>query len=564
MPSISIGSYLIKRLKEINIDTIFGVPGDYNMPFLDLIEDDKDLTWGNNANELNAAYAADGYARIRGAGAVVTTFGVGELSAINGIAGSYSEMLPVIHIVGTPVTSSQQNKALLHHSLGNGDFQVFTKMSALITVASCHLTAERAIEEIDNVIKTAYLRKRPGYIAFPLDLMKKEVDVPDALFKPLDLSHPANTKEVQEIVLEEVLKLIESSKNPAIVVDGCVLRQHVEKEANDFVERSGFPTFTAPMGKGAIDESLHNFRGCYSGNVTLEGITKEIEEADLLIELGSIKSDFNTGNFSYGLEKKKTISLHSFGTTIYHAEYPGVGMVELLPLLTGRLPKIPLQLSFGERVKPAPIDNSTEEITHNYLWNKVPEYINPGSIVVSETGTSEFGVFNMDGSKDTKFISQILWGSIGYSVGAALGAAMADRQRRVFLFVGDGSYQLTCQEVSVMIRHGLTPVIILLNNDGYLIEKLIHGPERSYNNYQMWKYEKSLEFFGGHLEHNKSGGRKPSSIGVEAKVTNRKEFEDAMAKVSKQTDKIHFLEVVMPQFDAPRELSLLVATSENR
>ncbi|KAF1798443.1 thiamine diphosphate-binding protein [Mucor lusitanicus] len=564
MPSISIGSYLIKRLKEINIDTIFGVPGDYNMPFLDLIEDDKDLTWGNNANELNAAYAADGYARIRGAGAVVTTFGVGELSAINGIAGSYSEMLPVIHIVGTPVTSSQQNKAVLHHSLGNGDFQVFTKMSALITVASCHLTVERAIEEIDNVIKTAYLRKRPGYIAFPLDLMKKEVDVPDALFKPLDLSHPANTKEVQEIVLEEILKLIESSKKPAIVVDGCVLRQHVEKEANAFVERSGFPTFTAPMGKGAIDESLHNFRGCYSGNVTLEGITKEIEEADLLIELGSIKSDFNTGNFSYGLEKKKTISLHSFGTTIYHAEYPGVGMVELLPLLTSNLPKVPLQLSFGERAKPAPIDNSTEEITHNYLWNKVPEYIKPGSIVVSETGTSEFGVFNMDGSKDTKFISQILWGSIGYSVGAALGAAMADRQRRVFLFVGDGSYQLTCQEVSVMIRHGLTPVIILLNNDGYLIEKLIHGPERAYNNYQMWEYKKSLEFFGGHLEHNRSNGRQPSPVGVEAKVTNRKEFEEAMAKVSEQTDKIHFLEVVMPQFDAPRELSLLVATSENR
>ncbi|CEP19001.1 hypothetical protein [Parasitella parasitica] len=564
MPSISIGNYLIKRLKEINIDTIFGVPGDYNMPFLDLIEDDKDLTWGNNANELNAAYAADGYARIRGAGAVVTTFGVGELSAINGIAGSYSEMLPVIHIVGTPVTVSQNKKAILHHSLGNGDFQVFTKMSALVTVASCHLTAERALEEIDNVIKTAYLRKRPGYIALPLDLVKKEVDVSDVLFKPLDLSHPANVKEVQEIVLEQILKLIENSKKPAIVVDGCVLRQHVEKQVNDFVERSGFPTFTAPMGKGAIDESLHNFRGCYSGNVTLEGITKEIEEADLLIELGSIKSDFNTGNFSYGLEKKKTISLHSFGTIIYHAEYPGVGMVELLPLLTSSLPKVPLQLSFGERVKPAPIDNSTDEITHNYLWNKVPQYIEPGSIVVSETGTSEFGVFNMDGSKDTKFISQILWGSIGYSVGAALGAAIADRQRRVFLFIGDGSYQLTCQEVSVMIRHGLTPVILLLNNDGYLIEKLIHGPERAYNNYQMWEYSKSIEFFGGHLEHNKTNGRNPSAVGLETRVTNRKEFEEAMTKVTEQREKIHFIEVVMPQFDAPRELTLLTATSENR
>lgn len=531
---------------------------------MDLIEDDKDLVWGNNANELNAAYAADGYARIRGAGAIVTTFGVGELSAINGIAGSYSEMLPVIHIVGTPNTASQHNHALLHHSLGNGDFQVFTKMSSMITVASTHLTYDHAIYEIDHVIKTAYLRKRPGYIGFPIDLMKKEVDIPDALLHPLDLSHPKNPTAKQDAALQKILEVLESSKRPAIVVDGCILRQHLEKEANEFVRVSGYPTFTAPMGKGAIDESLKNFRGCYSGNVTLEGITKEIEQADLLIELGSVKSDFNTGNFSYGLEKKKTISLHSFGTTIYHAEYPGVGMTELLPLLASKLPKIDLEWDLGERVKPAPIDETTEKITHNYLWNKVPGYMSPNSIILSDTGTSEFGVFNLDGPKDTKFISQILWGSIGYAVGAALGAAMADRKRQTYLFVGDGSFQLTGQEVSVMIRHGLTPVIFLLNNDGYLIEKMIHGPHRSYNNYQMWEYSKTLQYFGGNLELNKSDGKNPSPIGIAAKVSTRKEFEDTMIKINEQPDKIHFLEVIMPQFDAPRELALLVENSENR
>ncbi|KAI9346336.1 pyruvate decarboxylase PdcB [Pilaira anomala] len=564
MPTIKIGDYLLKRLKEINIDTIFGVPGDYNMPFLDLIEDDEELTWGNNANELNASYAADGYARIRGAGALVTTFGVGELSAINGIAGSYSEMLPVIHIVGTPVTSSQNSHALLHHSLGNGDFQVFTKMSSMVTVAAVHLSRERALEEIDHVISTAYLRKRPGYIGFPLDFMLKEVQVSETQLEPLKLFNKPNPKEVQEIALQKILEEIKSSQKPAIIVDGCVLRQHLTKEANEFVRRSGFPTFSAPMGKGAIDESLPNFRGCYSGNVTLEGITNEIEEADLLIELGSVKSDFNTGNFSYGLEKKKTISLHSFGTTIYHADYNNVCMSELLPLLTSKLPEEPTEIEFGPRIRPEPIDESTEEITHNYLWNKVPEFIVPNSIVVAETGTAEFGVFNMESPKGVTFISQILWGSIGYTVGAALGAAMADRNRIVYLFVGDGSFQLTAQEVSVYLRHGLTPVILLLNNDGYLIEKLIHGPDRSYNNYQMWEYSKTLEYFGGHLEHNKTEGKTPSEIGFEGKVSTRAEFEKVMKEVNEQPNKIHFLEVIMPRFDAPRELKLLVATSENR
>lgn len=127
-----------------------------------------------------------------------------------------------------------------------------------------------------------------------------------------------------------------------------------------------------------------------------------------------------------------------------------------------------------------------------------------------------------------------------------------------------GSFQLTFQEISVFIHHGLTPVIFLLNNDGYLIEKLIHGPDRDYNNYQMWQYSKTLDFFGGHLKNNTTETKKPSAIGFEDKVSTREEFEAAMGIVSQEPNKIHFLEVIMPRFDAPRELKLLVATSENR
>lgn len=181
MSQISIGQYILNRLKEINIDTIFGVPGDFNMPLLDLIEDDVELTWGNNANELNSAYAADGYARVRGAGAVVTAFGVGELSAINGISSSYSELLPVIHIVGTPCISSQNSGTLLHHTLGNGDFDSFQKMSITVTVASASLSFSNAILEIDRVIQTAITKKRPGYIGIPIDLVDALIEPPSVL-----------------------------------------------------------------------------------------------------------------------------------------------------------------------------------------------------------------------------------------------------------------------------------------------------------------------------------------------------------------------------------------------
>ena len=96
--------------------------------------------WVGCANELNAAYAADGYARIKGAGALLTTYGVGELSALNGIAGSYAEHIPVLHIVGAPSTGAQQRGELLHHTLGDGDFRHFARMSEQIT---CSRAADR-------------------------------------------------------------------------------------------------------------------------------------------------------------------------------------------------------------------------------------------------------------------------------------------------------------------------------------------------------------------------------------------------------------------------------------
>ncbi|KAG0741445.1 hypothetical protein G6F57_009645 [Rhizopus arrhizus] len=560
MPSIKIGQHLLNRLKEINIDVVFGVPGDFNMPLLDIIEDDPELTWGNNANELNASYAADGYARIRGAGAVVTTFGVGELSAVNGIAGSYSEMLPVIHIVGTPSTKSQAAGAMLHHSLGDGNFDVFFNMSSMIACASAHLKKQTAIAEIDRVISQAVLSKRTGYIGIPIDLIKTEVEVPEPI-PALKTELPKNPADVQAIALRVVTDAIAKAQFPVIIVDGCVLRQRCQKAVQAFIERSGFPTYVAPMGKGAVDESSVSYRGCYSGNVTLEAVNEEIKQADLIIEVGSIKSDFNTGNFSYSLDRSKTITLHSFATIVFCAEYQKVSMLEFVPLLTQALPEQPRQFNLGPRPRPVPIQPGTE-ITHNYFWHKVPEFMDENAIVCAETGTAEFASLNMDGPKGTTYITQFLWGSIGFSVGAAVGAAIAARDRRVYLFVGDGSFQLTCQEISGFLRHGLTPVVFLLNNDGYLIEKLIHGPERAYNNYQMWNYSKSLDYFGAHLEHNKSMGVPP--VGFEGKVATRDEFESAMRQVQANPDKIHFLEVIMPQFDSPRELELLVANSENR
>ncbi|ODQ77775.1 hypothetical protein BABINDRAFT_66344, partial [Babjeviella inositovora NRRL Y-12698] len=128
--SITLGQYLFERMNQLHVKTIFGVPGDFNLLLLDYISEVPGMRWAGNANELNAAYAADGYSRVARLGCIVTTFGVGELSALNGIAGAYAEQVGLVHVVGVPAMSSQNNKLLLHHTLGNGDFTVYRKMSA--------------------------------------------------------------------------------------------------------------------------------------------------------------------------------------------------------------------------------------------------------------------------------------------------------------------------------------------------------------------------------------------------------------------------------------------------
>lgn len=170
MQSLTVGEYLLSRLREAGIGHLFGVPGDYNLQFLDDVITSSEIGWVGCANELNAAYAADGYARCHGAAALLTTFGVGELSALNGVAGSYAEYLPVIHIVGAPATAAARAGLLLHHTLGDGDYRHFMRMSQEVTVAQAILTPENAVEEIDRLLNAALRERRPVYLYLATDV----------------------------------------------------------------------------------------------------------------------------------------------------------------------------------------------------------------------------------------------------------------------------------------------------------------------------------------------------------------------------------------------------------
>jgi pyruvate decarboxylase len=456
---IDVAEYLFTRLHQIGVRSVHGLPGDYNLVALDYLPK-ANLKWIGSVNELNAAYAADGYARVKGISALITTFGVGELSAINGVAGAYAEHVPVVHIVGCPSTISQKGGMMLHHTLGNGDFNVFANMNKEISVALEKLYRPSEIaDQIDHALRECWLKSRPVYLMLPTDMVQTKIEG-ERLSTPIDLSDFENEPEKEDYVVDVVLKYLHNAKNPIILVDACAIRHRVVEEVKALVNKTKLPVFVTPMGKGAIDETHPCYGGVYAGDGSLPEVTERVDAADLILTVGALKSDFNTAGFSYRTSQLNTIDFHSTHCTVRYSEYPGVAMKGVLRKLIDKVDPGDLK-----EVKPGPdVKNEVKEnkddsevIKQAWFWPRIGEYLKEKDIVVTETGTANFGIWGTKFPAGVTALSQVLWGSIGWAVGAAQGAALATKDigdgRRTILFVGDGSIQLTVQEISTMVRH---------------------------------------------------------------------------------------------------------------
>ncbi|WP_027722014.1 alpha-keto acid decarboxylase family protein [Maridesulfovibrio zosterae] len=519
--------HLLERLKEIGIKDIFGVPGDYAFPVNDAICNDSDLKWIGCCNELNAAYAADGYARIKGKSALCTTYGVGELSAINGIAGSYAENLPVFHIVGMPKCSLLRNGNLIHHSLGNGEFDLFHKMVQPVVCASTILTPENTVGEVERIINAALTRKQPVYIAIPADYALMELGCTRP-HKQISLQSDKDTLQtVQKLILEK----LNSVKTATVMVGALIGRYELHEPMRSFIEKSGLPFTSMFMAKGTLSETHPNFIGVYNGGILDKDVQEVVETSDLVISFGAIRSDINTGANTVTIDPQKEIKIHPDRVCIGHAVYHNVQLEDVLMGLCERVQNLGIKVPIGPQGLGEPVGVQDAEITPNSLYPRIENFIAEGDIIMAETGTASMGLVNAKLPDKAVFFNQTLWGSIGWATPASFGAAMAAPERRVLLITGEGSHQMTVQEISQFARHGLKPVIICLNNDGYLIERMLcEDPFIYYNDLAQWNYS-----------------RLPDALGMtgwfSAKVMNNAELDDALAK-AKAAESGAYIEVV--------------------
>jgi indolepyruvate decarboxylase len=526
-------------LKEIGVDHLFGVPGDFVLGFFNQVLK-SDVQYIGTCNELNAAYAADGYARIKGIGAFSSTYGVGELSAINGVAGAFAERVPVVVITGSPATVNFRTRLLLHHTLG--DYQIPMKMYEKITIASTQLVlGETAPAEIDRVLSACLSHQQPVYISLPSDVVMMKCKSPDAFPFP---THPRSDQEALGEAINEAVKMLIAAQKPVVIADVELLRFKLQKEFSGFLDKTGLPYVTMMLGKTLLSEQHPQFIGLFEGDRSRDYVKERVESADCIVQLGTLMSDFNTGGFTTNIDDSKTISGNIGCVKIKHHYYENVHLHDFILGLTEKLSHrdsstLNIQCAGNgcvHRQTELYHPEASKPLTIKRFFDRISHYIKDNSIVIAETGVSLFSAAEMLMPEGATFIGQTFYGSIGYTVGATLGACMAAKDRRVILFVGDGSFQVTCQDISTMIRNHLKPTIFLLNNNGYTIERVI--TDHSYNDIQPWHYHKLVDVFGG-------------GMGIDVRTEG--ELENALDKADK-TDDLVFIEIHTDRMDCPESL----------
>ncbi|MFC3505312.1 alpha-keto acid decarboxylase family protein [Micromonospora krabiensis] len=483
----AVGELLLSRLRDLGVRHIFGLPGDYNMDFLDQVEAFDGIEWVGSCNELNAGYSADGYARLNGVAAILTTFGPGELSAVSALAGAMAESVPIVSIVGGPTVEIMRQHTSMHHSLADGDFEHWVRVAREVTVAQTTLTTENAPDEIDRVLAECWSQQRPVYVRLPGDVVRARVARPARRFtRPDPVAAPAQL----DAFATAAQRLLAGAARPAMLVGNLPIRYDLGPAVAALAAERNWPVAAHALGRGLLDESDPHYVGIYNGGDGEDPAREVVEGADVLVCVGTTFFDWD-GLFTADLAPERIINLQRDSAVVAGTRFAPVAMSAALRCLQQIAPNRGAGWSRNPSLlaEPPQLDPSSDEpLRQVRLWPAVQAMLREGDILVPETGTPSFGAEAMRLPDRTAVLAAPIWGAIGYATPAAFGAQVAAPDRRVVLVTGDGSLQLTVQEISRMLALGQRPIIIVVNNGGYTVERSIDGPHQPYNDIDNWRY----------------------------------------------------------------------------
>lgn len=486
--NLCIGHYLLTRLYQHGVHHLFGVPGDYILRFYQQMYDSPIRHIGTT-REDTAAFAADGYARCSGLGAIAVTYGVGALSVVNPIAGAYAESSAVVVISGAPGVKEQREDPLLHHRFGPFRFQreIFERITCASAVLDDPYTAFR---QIDRVLTAAREHHKPVYIELPRDMAEME-----GFPMPSDsISAPCSDTASLHEAVEETLQLLNAATAPVLIAGVELHRRGLQQKLRTLVERAQLPVAATLTGKSVIDEHHPHYLGIYEGAMGSASARERVEQADLVMLLGVTMNDVDLGIYTAKLDVNHMIRASQDEVIIHHHRYPLVLLDDYVTALNNRLtqssPSAPIpQVADDELNFPL----AGRPIGLSRLIARLNCLLTPDITVVSDTGDCLFAAIDLQ-VHESNFIANAFYTSMGFAVPAALGIQVARPDRRALILVGDGAFQMTGTELSTIARLGLNPIVVVFNNRGYSTERFIlDGP---FNDISSWRFERLGELFG--------------------------------------------------------------------
>jgi indolepyruvate decarboxylase len=467
--AFTVADYILTRLKERNVDTLFGVPAAYCAPLFEAAGP-RGIKAVVTASDLEAGYAADGYARTKGLGAVAVAYGVGTLSMINAIAGASVERSPVVVVNGGPsagdITRLHQFDVVFSHSIG----QDATDLAAykLVTASAARAGAVGDVPAtVDKAISIAVSKQRPVYIEVSKAIWNSACPMPAG---PLAIANPPAGTEHQLAV--QIVALIRAAQSPLILVGTEVQRYRLADKTADLIAKLGVRWATQLLAKSTLAEQGAGWMGVYDPPHSQAAVKTAVEQADLLVTLGCV---FPNG---YG-----TLLQTAFGRMVQI--YDGKVRIKtgakqnaeigalVSALVTEAATKPPRPVPPG--ISPTTPGPGTGALTYKNLFERIGAALDGSLLVIPDTFLGIYPAANLPVKGRDAFLCNGVWASIGHSVAAALGASFGSN-RRPLVICGDGGFHMTAQALSTMKQYGRNPIVIVVANGIYGFEQFLIDP----------------------------------------------------------------------------------------
>lgn len=506
----TVAAYLASRLREIGIGHVFTIPGDYCAPFLDVLDATPGIERVPNINELGCGYAADGYARLKGAGAACVQYGVGTFSLLNCVAGSFVEFVPVAILSSSPGASSrlleEHQNILFHHS--TGDLLADRKVFAEVTVDSVVITnAGAAPAEIDRALTRMLTFRRPVYIEVINSVWKQTCPAPEGKLEPI----PAYTDAASiQAAVQAACTALAAAESPVFFLGIELQRFGLQALAQQLVDLTGIPFTTTSLAKTVLDESQTLFAGTYAGPASSTSTNNLVTNSDCVVALGTIITDDYLGLMASSFTKMIRVSHEE--TRVGSTYFPPVALANFLPAFLEALRHKPLPKKFAPPAKPfaMPLHHPAPdtELTYERFYETLGAFLQTSplrsdSVLILGESTSLYVFGNLFGLPPDSFVAQAAWGSLGHETGTALGVGLGSGKRPLVV-AGDGGFMMVCQEISSLAQAASNAVVFVMSNRGYAIEQAFvdlkafepGGKFAPYDILPAWDYMALAKAFG--------------------------------------------------------------------